>query len=398
MNQQPSFSNMDWSRLPQTHYVDNRIFNDRKVFDVEQRTIFASVWKFVCCESEIAGTNDFRTTSVAGIPLIIVRGRDGKVRALVNSCSHRGVKLVEEPAGNTRRFECLFHRWTYDTQGKCIDIPRQEGYSIINLDKAECNLKQVRCEVTRGLVFVNLNEQAAPLDDYLGACLSVFDDLFGSAELEVFHFHEQIVETDWKHWQETNLELYHEFLHVLNRKTGMVDPAYFKRQWKDFGNGHLAIAPLKVQYDKLPGSSSRGEYTLPGLLPDEFRLLDIFPDMMLNCRASVLRIDTQIPLEAGKTLIQFRGLGVKGEPAATRRRRIQDHAEFWGPFGRNLPEDMLASERQKETMGKASPFSLIAREEDRLTQDDFPVRAFYREWERRTGFRAASLATMAGVE
>jgi hypothetical protein len=139
----------------------------------------------------------------------------------------------------------------------------------------------------------------------------------------------------------------------------------------------------------MPGMASRTDDTLPGFQPNEFRLLDIFPDMMINCRTSVVRIDTQIPLGPGKTLVQFRGLGVKGEPEEMRRRRILEHAQFWGPFGRNLPEDALAAERQRESMGNASGFSLIAREEDGFTQDDFPLREFYRTWERYTGLNAA---------
>lgn len=390
MSNRTAYSNIFWDRLPKTHYVDNNIFCSQEIFDIEQQTIFSKVWKFVCCESEVAQINDFRTTTVAGIPLLIVRGPDLTIRALVNSCSHRGVKLVEETAGNARKFECLFHRWTYDAHGKCIDIPREEAYECVKIDKAQCGLKQVRCEIMRGLVFVNLDDNASPLEEYLAGCLSVFDDVFDGADLEVFHFHEQILNTDWKHWQETNMELYHEFLHVLNRKTSMIDPGYFKRKWHAFPNGHMTVDPLIIQYEKMEGSVSREDHILPGLKPNEFRLLDIFPDVMLNCRASVLRIDTQIPLAPGKTLIQFRGLGVKGEPEEMRRRRIRDHAEFWGPFGRNLPEDGLAAERQTETMGKASKYSLMAREENRLTQDDFPIREFYREWERHTGLCAAS--------
>lgn len=376
-------------KLPATHVVDNRVYCSQEVFDIEQRKLFSRVWKFVCCESEIPERLDFRTSTVARVPLLITRGADSVIRAFVNSCSHRGVKLVDEPAGNARRFECLFHRWTYDSLGRCIDIPREEAYRHVGIEKGQCGLKQVRCETIRGLVFVNLDEGAPSLEEYLCGCLSVFDDLFEKAELEVFHYHEQIIDTDWKHWQETNMELYHEYLHVLNRKTGMTIPAYFTRKWHAFGNGHATVEPLIVQYERMPGMASRGDDALPGFQPNEFRLLDIFPDVMINCRTSVIRIDTQIPLGPGKTLVQFRGLGVKGEPEEIRRRRVLEHAQFWGPFGRNLPEDALAAERQRETMGNASEFSLIAREEDCLTQDDFPLREFYRAWERYTGLNAA---------
>lgn len=378
-----------WAHLPNTHYVDNRIYCTPEIFELEQAKIFSRVWKFVCCESELVSKYDFRTTVVAGVPLILVRGADSEIRAFVNSCSHRGVKLVDVPAGNTRWFECIFHRWSYDTRGSCVDIPRDFAYKNVGLDKGQCGLKQVRCDRVHGLVFVNLDKGAKPLEEYLGGCLAEFADVFQQSELEVFHFHEQIVESDWKHWQETNMELYHEYLHVLNRKTGMLDPSYFCRKWRKFPNGHAAIEPLIVDYEKMPGMSSRAEWSLPGLRPNEFRLLDIFPDVMINCRASVIRMDTQIPLGPGKTLVQFRGLGVKGEPDEVRRFRIKDHAEFWGPFGRNLPEDTLAVERQHRAGPGGSTFSLIAREEDRQTQDDFPTREFFREWEHLMGICAS---------
>ena len=109
--------------MPKSHYIDNLIYCSQDVFEVEQKTIFSKVWKFVCCESEIAQPYDYRTVTVAGIPLIVSRGSDSTIRAMVNSCSHRGVKLVDQPSGSARRFECLFHHWTYDDKGACVYIP-----------------------------------------------------------------------------------------------------------------------------------------------------------------------------------------------------------------------------------------------------------------------------------
>lgn len=328
--------------------------------------------------------------SVAGVPLFVARSPDGKLRAFVNSCSHRGAKIVDVPRGNARELECPFHRWTYNTYGECTTIPREEAFASAGIDKSKCGLPEVRCESLHGLVFVNLDQEAKPLVEWLGGCLEIFDDLFGKAELEVFHFHEQVVKSNWKHWQETNMELYHEYLHVLNRQTSMREPAYFKRKWRGYSGGHATLDPLVVDYSKMKGMKSRGGYELPGLQPNEFRLVDIFPDVMLNCRATVMRIDTQMPISPSETLVQFRGLGVKGEPADVRKARLRDHAEFWGPFGRNLPEDQFAAERQTETMkGEATPISLMAREEDNMTQDDFPIREYYREWSALTGLNPA---------
>ncbi len=383
--------------LPVGSYVSNQIYSDPLIFEIEQKRIFRKVWKLACCESEIPNKNDFRTFSVASVPILIIRSADDVVRAFVNACSHRGAKIVDVPRGNARQLECPFHRWTYDSFGRCTTIPRHEAFASAGVDKSKCGLAAVRCESIHGLVFVNLDSEATPLSEWLDGCIEdVFSDLFISSELEVFHFHEQIVRTNWKHWQETNMELYHEYLHVLNRRTSMSEPAYFKRKWRAYSGGHATLDPMVVDYSKMKGMQSREGHELPGLKPNEFRLLDIFPDVMLNCRATVLRIDTQIPISPTETLVQFRGLGVRGEPEDVRAARIRDHAEFWGPFGRNLPEDQFAAERQSETMkAGASPISLIAREEDLMTQDDFPIREYYRQWSSMTGLDFAHPAVGA---
>ena len=75
--------------LPDTHYLDNRIFTDDEIFAQEQKDIFQKVWMFVCHESELAGPGSYRTTSVAGKPIVVVRGADGKIRAFYNVCRHR---------------------------------------------------------------------------------------------------------------------------------------------------------------------------------------------------------------------------------------------------------------------------------------------------------------------
>ena len=68
--------------------------------------------------------------------------------------------------------------------------------------------------------------------------------------------------------------------------------------------------------------------------------------------SGILRLDVQVPISATRTLVQFRGLGVKGEPEERRLQRVRDHSGFWGPFGRHLPEDMVVSVVQREAMSE----------------------------------------------
>ena len=96
-----------------------------------------------------------------------------------------------------------------------------------------------------------------------------------------------------------------------------------------------------------------------------------------------MRIDSLTPLAPGRTVLECRGLGLRGDTPEVRRQRIAQHDQVWGPMGRNLPEDIWAVETQWSNMASgASAFSMIAREEDLRSMDDATLRAFYSEWQR----------------
>ena len=376
--------------IPDTHFVDHRVYNDPAIFKVETETIFSKVWKFVCHVSEVANPFDFRTTSVAGVPLLILRNGQDELKCFVNICSHRGARFEQRPAGNARRFMCPFHHWTFNTAGECVGIPRSEAYDNCGLDRSKLGLREVRIETVHGLAFVNLDDDAISLEEYIGSAMDALVPVFANQELEVISYSEQVLETNWKNWQETNMDLYHEYLHVVNRRTSLTQEGYHDRQWSVHQNGHTTIEPMAVNYANMPGWEQRSSIVFDGLKEGEFRHVCLFPDIVLLCRSTILRIDVQIPISPTKTLVQYRGLAVKGEPAKDRLRRTRDHNEFWGPFGRNLPEDMVVAVAQTEAMSEQTGgYTLFAREDGGTTMDDMAARGWYAEWSRRTGLNAA---------
>lgn len=375
-------------RMPKSHFVDNRIYTDQEIFEEEQQKIFAKVWRFVCHVSELPNPNDYITTSVAGTPLVVVRGSDDKIRTFVNACSHRGALVVRHPRGNAKTLECIFHRWCYNsTTGACNARPSEHGFSACGPGIEEAGLRSIKTDIHRGLVFVNLDDDSMSLDEFIGDALEMHAEILGAVDLEVFDYYEHLLNANWKSWQETNIDLYHEYLHAANRRTSMGEDAYYTRKWKPYPNGHAGIERYKVRYEKYKGWKDRyGIPGMPGIDPAEFQLVGIFPDLAVNCRGTVLRIDRQIPVSPDKTLVQYRALGIKGEPENVRTQRAKNYAEFWGPFGRNLPEDMLASELQTEAMkGRQVPYSFYSRENEGRTHDDIAVRSWYSEWSRLMG-------------
>jgi len=380
--------------LPENNYVSSEIYTDEEIYKAELSNIFKKTWQLACHESEIAAVGDYRAVTVADTPLIVVRGDDEQVRCFLNVCSHRSSKVVYEAAGNAKRLVCPFHLWTYDTKGECVERPRACGYDAHGPEAGKMGLRQIRSEMRHGIVFVNLDDAAQSLSDYTGNSWDVIDEVLGSGPLEVFHHHRFVVEANWKQWHETNMELYHEWGHSVNRRTSIMAKGYFDRKWGMHPNGHGWLNPsadFVVNYANYKGWSNRDEKPLPGLLPNEYRILDLFPNTTIMMRSTNIRIDRSTPLGPNKTLVEYRGLGIKGESAEDRAMRQKHHNQFWGPFGRNLPEDILFVQAvSPNNQSQAAKFGIFSRYEDGKTQDDEIIRAYYRAWSRHMGISASA--------
>ena len=109
--------------------VHRSAFTDPQIMALEQRRVFEQCWLYAGHTSEIPQPGDFRARRVAGRPVILVRGSDGVVRVLLNTCTHRGAQVCRESCGNAKTFQCFYHAWTFDNQGRLIGVPGDEAYS-----------------------------------------------------------------------------------------------------------------------------------------------------------------------------------------------------------------------------------------------------------------------------
>jgi methanesulfonate monooxygenase large subunit len=372
--------------LPLTHYLDNRIYTDEEIFAEERERIFARAWKFVCHDSELPEIGSFRAATVAGRPLFVVRSKDGKLRTFFNSCAHRGAQLVREPAGKIAgdTLRCFYHLWSYDSLGRCTGIPEPAGYAASGITPDRIGLREVRTGVVFGLVFVRLDDDAETLEDFLGPeAIEAMRVPFGTADLEVFHLHRAELRANWKMFVETNAEGYHELLHLFNRTTAVSVREYRKRHWRLYANGHVCFEQAVIDYERLK-LEARDTATLPGMVPNGHVVVDLFPDVMLNCRSTVVRIDSLVPVAPGLTVLECRGLGLKGDAPEIRAQRVRQHNQVWGPMGRNLPEDIWAVETQWRSVASgASRYSVIARDEELGPMDDGTLRHWYAAWRAR---------------
>ena len=114
--------------------LDQRFYTDPEVYELELERIVSRNWIFAGHESELAEPGDFKVLNVAGESAIIVRSEDGDIKAFANVCRHRGSLVCLERRGNSRRFACPYHGWTYDTDGKLVAASEEERFRRVKHD------------------------------------------------------------------------------------------------------------------------------------------------------------------------------------------------------------------------------------------------------------------------
>src|SRR3712207_161423 len=212
---------------------------------------------------------------------------------------------------------CIFHAWSFDSKGNCVGLPREKAGYCSNGDcsitRDDLGLREVKTRVAYGgFVYVNLDDESGPLEEHIGGALDSMIEEIDTEPLEVFSYHRAVINTNYKLWHDTNSEFYHDYLHIHNRLTSMKQEVYFDRKMIPFPNGHAEDGSHEVHYEAYEGGGkSREEAGFPGMKGNAWYLIDLFPGYTYNLRASVLRVDSQIPLGRNKTIIEYRSLGLK---------------------------------------------------------------------------------------
>ena len=125
-----------------------------ELWEREVKEIFHAIPLPVCTSAELANVGDYKAMRVVGREIILVRGKDGHMNAMLNVCRHRAMKLLPGGCGNSRRFTCSYHAWTYDTDGRLTGVPGEDTFG--DVDKADYSLVRLACDERAGIIFVGL--------------------------------------------------------------------------------------------------------------------------------------------------------------------------------------------------------------------------------------------------
>ncbi len=135
-------------------------YTDPAVAALEQRAVFGASWQYVAPLDRLEAPGSFVTATVAGEPIVVVRGRDGALRGFFNVCRHHAAAVATEKCGSCSVLRCPYHGWTYDLDGRLKGAPEFEG--VEDFDRAASGLMPVAVETWERFVFVRLGAGGLP--------------------------------------------------------------------------------------------------------------------------------------------------------------------------------------------------------------------------------------------
>lgn len=192
--------------------IDRRIFSDEEVFEREMEQIFGRAWLFLCHESQLKKPGDFFEAPMGRDNVLVVRQKDGGLKAFLNTCMHRGNAVCRAEEGNTKVFMCTYHGWTYGLDGSLIGVPGLEQFYKNSLDRSEYGLKAVaQLDTYKGFVFATMDPTAPPLPEFLGAAGRLGIELIAArGDMEVVPgIQKFVINCNWKFTVDNLFDWYH---------------------------------------------------------------------------------------------------------------------------------------------------------------------------------------------
>jgi len=301
--------------IPAGRYVSEEFYQ------LELQTLWRRSWLYAGHMDEFPDTGSYKLFDrVPGMPVFLVRGKDGEVRAFYNTCAHRGGCLVKEARGTCARLTCGYHAWTYDFEGRLVGVP--DSRDFVGLDKSERSLTPLRCERWGNWLFVNADLDAPSLATHLGIVAEEFEQ-FEPANLRIIDSYSYEIPANWKVAVDAFIEHYH-FRSVHAGTVGVPGPncavnhlgtvmSLFKGgsgrgilPWNEgFTRGVKDDADFDMGFDAVPDIASTGE-----IARDYVLAYNIFPNTVTPTYSNGVPIHQYWPTAIDKTRFDVTWFGL----------------------------------------------------------------------------------------
>jgi p-cumate 2,3-dioxygenase subunit alpha len=397
--------------------VPRSAFTDQAVFEREYAAIFGSCWLYLGHASELPEPGSFLTRKVARRPVLFTRDREGTFNALLNACPHRGATVCRERKGKSPAFMCMYHGWTFGSDGHLMTLPGASGYPDgFKSDPQKQMVHVPRLERFGDFFFVSFAPDGEDLTSYLaeaGDYLKLVAEHSASGMQIVGGTQEYAIRGNWKLLAENSFDGYHAacthstYLEYLKNANGALGATPLAGIGLDLGKGHALVeytAPWGrpiASWVPLWGEEGKGEIAAiyaalearvgperADRIAHKNRNMVIFPNLVVN-DIMAITVRTFFPTAPDYMEVNAWALAPVEESEWLRKYRLTNFTEFLGPGGFATPDDVEAIEKcqQGYAAGGEARFNDISKGMNRADapsfDDEEQMRAFWREWDRR---------------
>ena len=279
-------------------------YTSPEILEEERDVLFAKHWNLAGRVSKLERPGDYMVRNIAGESIIVVRSRDGRLRAFFNVCRHRGTRICMEHSGHfSETIQCPYHAWTYSTDGRLIGAPHM--HEVEDFDKSQYPLHQAALAEWEGFIFVNVDANPQPFEQWFAPLVTRFER-FNLAGLKIGHSVSYDVHANWK----LVFQNYSECLHCPSIHPELATVLPYQSGANDLTAGPFLGGYMEI---RAPNQSA----TLTGracgrLVNDKLQGDDrqrafyysIMPNMLLSMQPDYVNYYILTPLSVDRTLVE----------------------------------------------------------------------------------------------
>jgi choline monooxygenase len=327
-------------------------YTSPEFYQREVERIWRKTWNFIGSADQIRNNGDYFTLNFAGVPTIVLRDHDGKIRAFANTCRHRGSELLEGK-GNCKLIVCPYHSWTYDLSGNLRGTPEMD--KTLNFNKADYGLSSIAIDTWGNFLFINFDKNPEPLKKHLGDLpekLAPYRlENMALARRKSFQ-----MDCNWKLFVENAKESYH--IGTVHRATiNQYASAKAAGYWVEKATGDYVVTFAQHEGSMALLKGARGFPTIESLeghreAGGTYAPL-IYPSTYLACTIDCAWYLEMHPISASKTYMVHGALFPRDR---LDRPDFEEVAKnYYHRWDVTIEEDILASVRQQR--GLETPFA-----------------------------------------
>ena len=305
-------------------------YTDPRFAALEKEGLWDRAWLLAGIASDLPEPGSYRLFRHLDRSVILSRGKDDRIRAFHNACRHRGSPLLLEEEGRASRFVCPYHSWSYALDGTLKAVPSQHDFACF--EKSNHGLAEVRCETYRGFIFINFDDAAGPLREFLGEFVALTEG-YPLERMVVKDRFTVEMDCNWKIAYHNFLEIYH--VNTVHPKT--LAPHLDSRSFVIalYDGGHMRF-----------GTRKKGGVSLfekPSVQPDDIAdvflentvALPTFPNTFFSLDPVGFNLQCFWPAGPNKSIMEVRQMGWATDDDADR--------EYWREM-RKATEHILSED------------------------------------------------------